>query len=89
MLPPVTFGRAFGGKNTCDLCQRDIYYLSEHNKYCRKVVPPEGGFSRNICGKSFLRKRYLKEHCRCKHQSQEQYECEILAINMTIDDLFF
>ena len=70
-----TFWRCIWGK-TLVTYARGIFTIFLRNKYCRKVVPQKAGFSRNICGKSFFRKRYLKEHCRCKHQSQEQYECE-------------
>ena len=66
--------RCIWGKTLVTYARRIYTIFRSTTKHCRKVMPPDGGggggFSRNICGKSFLRKRYLKEDCRCKHQSR-------------------
>ena len=62
-------------KSKCHKCQKEVYHIKEHSKYCASLNKKRI-FECQMCTKNFKESRYLREHIKCKHMQIERFECE-------------
>ena len=67
--------RTHSPKTKCDKCEKEVYHIKEHTKYCSSLKRKQI-YQCKQCTKKFKELRYLQAHIKGKHNPTDQHQCE-------------